>query len=499
MYSWLGLHTIATNAAPAETDTWVLFPKVMSDDDALQRKPAGHAHLRRAFLAGAASVSLLVTILAGGAMGVYFWTQNQIQYIPEPPDSGGSGAENRDIGGPCLRHACNYLLLGSDSRAGLTKEERQVFGTDEHIGGVFRSDTIIVVHVEPGEKKAVFLSFPRDLWVNIPGHGFDRINVAFEGGIEGGGAQLVARTITSITGLRINHSVYVDLAGFQSVVDALGGVDMCVPYPMQDPLTLLDIRAGCQHFDGRTALAYVRTRHQPCDLIPDFARISRQQQFLRAVLAKMLSPREIIHLPSLVPAVLKGVRVDRGLNPAELAYFAGQLNGVNTGNVDFRVVPSTPAGITVNGQYLSVVRMVEPQANELFHRLRDGRPLGEVGLTQEQTPPSPAVIKVGVYDRRSAGMASRVHTTLTEGGFDTSIPVQDVAELRPIQVNGSAILYDAKAADGKAMADVVQVYLSNLPEVPVRRSVLRGVNIAVVVGSRYVLPPPSTSGAVDCP
>ena len=468
----------------------------MSDDDALQRKPAGHAHLRRAFLAGAAALSFLVTILAGGAMGVYFWTQNQIQYIPPAP--GASPGGDIDIGGPCVRHACNYLLLGSDSRAGLTKEEQQIFGDNQHIGGVFRSDTIIVVHVEPGEKKAVFLSFPRDLWVDIPGHGFNRINAAFEGGIEGGGAQLVARTITSITGLRINHSLYVDLAGFQSVVDALGGVDMCVPYPMRDPLTQLDIRAGCQHFDGRTALAYVRTRHQPCDLIPDFARISRQQQFLRAVIAKMLSPSELIHLPSLVPAVLKGVRVDRGLNTAELAYLAGQLNGVNAGNVDFRVVPSTPAGVTVNGQYLSIVRMLEGPARELFTRLRDGRRLGDVGLTQEQTPPSPAVIKVGVYDRRSAGVASRVYTTLTEGGFDTSIPVQDIATLGPSSVKGSAILYVAKATDGKAMADVVHGYLSNLPEVPVARGVLRGVSIAVVVGSKYDVPPPSTSGPVNC-
>lgn len=80
----------------------------------------------------------------------------------------------------------------------------------------------------------------------------------------------------------------------------------------------------------------------------------------------MLSPSELINLPSLVPAVLKSIRVDRGLNPAELAYLAGQLNGVNAGNVDFRVVPSTPAGVTVNGQYLSVVRMVKAQADELF-------------------------------------------------------------------------------------------------------------------------------------
>jgi LCP family protein required for cell wall assembly len=466
----------------------------MSDDDTLQRKPAGHPHVRRTFLAGAAALSLLVTVLAGGAMGVYYWTQHQIRYIPVPASPGAS----QDIGGPCVRHACNYLLLGSDSRAGLTKQEQQVFGTNQHIGGVFRSDTIIVVHVEPGQKKATFLSFPRDLWVDIPGHGSNRINAAFQGGIEGGGAQLVARTITSISGLRINHSMYVDLAGFQSVVDALGGVDMCVPYPMQDPLTELDIKAGCQHFDGKTALAYVRTRHQPCDLIPDFARISRQQQFLRAVMAKMLSPGELVHLPSLVPAVLKSVRVDRGLNPAELAYLAGQLNGVNAGNVDFRVVPSTPAGITVNGQYLSIVRAVEPQADELFSRLRDGQPLGDLGLTQEQTAPSPAVIKVGVYDRSSAGMAPRVYTTLMEGGFDTSLPVQDMAALGTPPVKGSAILYGAKAPDGRAMADVVHGYLSNLREVPAPKGLLHGVSVAVVIGSNYRLPPPSTSGPVNC-
>src|SRR6266542_6510542 len=82
-YSWLGLHTIAMNPPPAETDTWVLFPKVMSDDDALQRKSAGHPHLRRTLLAGTAALSLLVTILAGGAMGFYYWTQNQIQYRSE--------------------------------------------------------------------------------------------------------------------------------------------------------------------------------------------------------------------------------------------------------------------------------------------------------------------------------------------------------------------------------------------------------------------------------
>jgi LCP family protein required for cell wall assembly len=471
----------------------------MSDDASMQRRGHAHPHVRRALLSIAASISLLIALLAGGATGMYVWAQQQIRYIPDLPGPAVSpGASPAvDIGGPCDRHACNYLLLGSDSRKGLTPEELQQFGTVPVAGQ--RSDTIILVHVEPDQKKAIFLSFPRDLWVDIPGHGVNRINTAFDGGIAGGGAQMVARTIKSLTGLQTNHVLYVDLAGFQGVVDALGGVDMCVPYPMQDVLTGLNIQAGCQHFDGKTALEYVRTRHQPCDLIPDFARISRQQQFLRAVIAKTLSPSELLQLPSLVPAVLKSVVVDKGLNPAELVYLANELNGVNTGNADFRVVPSVPEGVYVNGQYLSVVRLVQPQADELFARLREGKPLGDLGLTQAQTAPSPAIIKVAVYDKRSQGMAATVYDTLTQGGFDTSVPVQDAGALGSIPAKGSMILYDPNSPDGQAMADVVQGYLSNLQEVAAPQRLLGDADVAIVIGPNYRLPPPNTSPPVSCP
>src|SRR5215211_7083455 len=90
-----------------------------------------------------------------------------------------------DIAGRCDEHACNYLLLGSDSRKGLTREEIIAFGTNAHIGGENRSDTIILVHTRPDRKEAIFLSFPRDLWVDIPGRDEGKINSAFEGGIDG--------------------------------------------------------------------------------------------------------------------------------------------------------------------------------------------------------------------------------------------------------------------------------------------------------------------------
>jgi len=531
----------------------------MADQSSVQpgKERRRHPHVRRTFLAVTASLSLLVTLVSGAAMGAYIWTQHQIQTIgslevaPTPAGSGGPTAPaTPDFTGKCAKTSCNYLLLGSDSRAGLTPEQQVQFGTNQDIGGSNRSDTIIVVHTQPDQQKATFLSFPRDLWVDIPGVGYGRINSAFSLGINHGGAQMVARTIRALTGIQIDHILYVDLAGFEGLVNALGGVQMCVPYPMQDPLTALDIPAGCQHFDGKTALAYVRTRHQICDRIPDFARIARQQQFLRAIIAKLLSPRELLHLPSLVPALLDNLRVDEGLkNPAELAYLAGQLNGVNTGNADFRVVPTVPGGTYVNGTYLSIVNLVQPQADELFQRIRENEPLGDLGLTQELTPPSPAVIKTVVYARGGsaspspvglptpsgsaspsmptaptspptptssttpmplpsatpASSAASVFDTLTMAGFDTSTPLQPLSALGelPKGIRGSVILYDPKVPDGQAMADVVASYLRNMKEMPAPKGLLpAGVDVAVIVAPGYELPPPPTSGPTstsECP
>jgi len=459
-------------------------------------RSGAHPHVRRVFLAGTATVSAFVTVVAALVMGSYVWTSGQIQHIPPlPSDPGATGPV--DIAGRCDEHACNYLLLGSDSRKGLTREEIIAFGTDAHIGGENRSDTIILVHTRPDRKEAIFVSFPRDLWVDIPGMGEGKINSAFEGGIDGGGPQRVARTVKAITGMQIHHVLYVNLLGFQRVVDALGGVDMCVPYPMVDPLALLDIPAGCQHFDGPTALAYVRTRHQPCDTVPDFARISRQQQFLRAVIAKLLQPGELLHLQELVPELLGNLVVDEGLNPAELVYLAGLLQGVGTDNADFRALPTVPEGIyDSSGTFVSIVRAVQPDADELLRRIREGRPLGDLGQELQQTPPSPANIVVSVVDRDGSSVASDVFDILTEGGFNTAPGVVGLTEIRP-PAKGAMILY---RPDAESEAKVVGTYFGNLELVPAPPGTLpKGQDAAVVVGGRYEIPPPPTDEPVECP
>ena len=188
---------------------------------------SGHGRLARAAVAAAATLSLLIGV--GSAYGFVAYQQAGGTGPTIPPQSGSGDPAIERAFGPCVDDVCNYLLLGSDSRAGLSGEERVQFGTDEQIGGENRADTIMLVHTDPNLEKAIILSFPRDLWVEIPGRGEDKINASFEGGIKGGGAGLVAATVHKLTGLKINHVLYVDLAGFQGVVDTLGGVDVCIP------------------------------------------------------------------------------------------------------------------------------------------------------------------------------------------------------------------------------------------------------------------------------
>ena len=280
----------------------------------------------------------------------------------------------------------NVLVLGSDTRAGLTPEEQAAFGSEEDLEGE-RSDTIILLHVDPRRDRAVVLHFPRDLRVRIPGHGLDRVNAAYELG----GPGLVVRTVRAYTGLPIHNYMEIDLAGFQDLVDAVGGVRICIDRPMVDELAGLNLpRAGCYLLDGAKALGFVRARHIPGDIVPDFARIARQQQFMRAMLNRLLSFGSLLDQQVLEEAVSK-VTTDEALSGADLVLLGQKLRQLAeedpTGgeSLDFRVVPSVPQEI----DGVSYVVAQEEEADRLFAALRDGRPLGQLGLTLAQTLPSP--------------------------------------------------------------------------------------------------------------
>src|SRR5262249_55646945 len=145
---------------------------------------------------------------------------------------------------------------------------------------------------------------------------------------------------------------------------------------------------------GGQALAFVRARHIQGDIIPDFSRIARQQQFIRAVIQKTLSVGAIVHLPALIRAVQKNLVLDKNLDLYSLQDLTSKLTNLGQQGVEFRVVPATP--VTIGG--VDYVQLIQPNASRLFQRIRLGKPLGNIGRESIGTAISPANVTVQVYD-----------------------------------------------------------------------------------------------------
>lgn len=188
----------------------------------------------------------------------------------------------------------NWLLVGSDSRSGLSEEDVQRLGTGGDIGSM-RTDTIMVLHI-PSSGKATLMSIPRDSYVEIPGYGMDKINASFTYG----GAPLLTQTVENATGLRINHYAEIGMGGLANVVDAVGGIEVCPAESIDDPLASLNIAAGCQKVDGPTALGYVRTRHTA---LGDLDRVQRQREFFAALVNKLTSTSTLVNPFRIMPTI----------------------------------------------------------------------------------------------------------------------------------------------------------------------------------------------------
>ena len=201
---------------------------------------------------------------------------------------------------PAAGRGTTWLLVGSDSREGLTADQQAELATGGDLGNG-RTDTILLVHVPA-------LGFehpdddgldPRDSYVPIPGNGTDKINAAFALG----GAPLLAQTVEQATGLRLDHYAEIGFGGFARVVDALGGVTMCPTEPISDPLAGIDLPAGCQKLDGRNALGFVRSRATPR---ADLDRMVNQREFVSALLHRAASPAVWAQPVALVHGVAGG-------------------------------------------------------------------------------------------------------------------------------------------------------------------------------------------------
>ncbi|MCV7438294.1 LCP family protein [Mycobacterium seoulense] len=268
-------------------------------------------------------------------------------------------------GRPGPGRGTNWLLVGSDSRQGLTPEQQQDLATGGDIGSS-RTDTILLVHLPAlwSGGRVTMVSIPRDSYVPIPGHGKDKINAAFAMG----GASLLAQTVEQATGLRLNHYAEIGFGGFAGVVDALGGVTVCPTTPLNDPLAGIDLPAGCQKLNGRNALGYVRTRDTPR---ADLDRMVNQRQFVAALLHAAASPAVWLN-PSrwyAVPrAVADALTVDRGDHVWDLGRLGWGLRGSPT-------TLTVPIGEFTSGDAGSVVVWNHDEAGRLFEALANDAPV----------------------------------------------------------------------------------------------------------------------------
>ena len=259
-------------------------------------------------------------------------------------------------GRPADQPGTTYLVVGSDSRAGLTKEQQEEYGTGGDDVGQ-RTDTIMLLHTGSGPN--VLTSIPRDSRVPVPGHGTSKINAAYAWG----GAPLLVRTVEQATGVRVDHYVEIGFGGLVRMVDAVGGVQICPTRRMKDKQANLDIEAGCQEADGATALGYARSR-KTYKALGDVDRARAQREVVAALGREALSPMTVVNplrYWNLSTATAESFTVSDGTSSFALARFGWAMTRVDGENGLTCGVPLRNLAVTWD----------ETRAEQFFGHLRN--------------------------------------------------------------------------------------------------------------------------------
>jgi LCP family protein required for cell wall assembly len=258
------------------------------------------------------NVLLVLLVWLAFLVAVPLWAYSKIEKVDAEPGGGR----------PEATPGSTYLLVGSDSREGLTAEERKRLSTG-NAGGA-RTDTILLLHEPMFGGPTLLVSIPRDSIVDIPGVGTTKINAAYAYG----GPKLLVRTLESETGLRVDNYMEIGLGGFVNVVDAVGGVQICPDTAIDDPKAGLHVKKGCQHADGVTALGYARTREYATG---DIERGQAQREVLGRVAGKAASPWSVINpfrYVTLNSAGAEALTTGENVGPIDLARFAWAMRKV---------------------------------------------------------------------------------------------------------------------------------------------------------------------------
>jgi LCP family protein required for cell wall assembly len=233
----------------------------------------------------------------------------------------------------------NFLVIATDDRSNLPED------WDEGNFGDFtgrRTDVIMLAHVVPGERIQL-LSLPRDLMVDIEGHGTNRLNASFVFG----GPDLLVKTVQQETGIPVHHYIEIDFGGFGRIVDSLGGVTIDFPYATRDPKSGLDVEAGKQRLDGEMAVAYARSRHTQIHKDGswqsgsggDIARTQRQQEIMVRLFDQVTSPSSAFNLPGFLPTLADNITADETLSLGLIAELGRSGLTLRSGDIERATLP----------------------------------------------------------------------------------------------------------------------------------------------------------------
>ena len=315
--------------------------------------------------------------------------------------------------------ALNVLLVGSDSRADMSPEELKKAATEFTPGR--RSDTVILIHLSGNRDHVTLVSFPRDAYVTIPAHDKSpehegKLNTAFSIG----GPALTIEMVERLTNIRVDHYVEVNFAGFQRIVDAVDGVDVCLRKAAKEPLSGINLPAGRSRIRGQQALAFVRQRHG----LPrgDLDRIERQQQFLGSLLRRATSTGVLLNpvkLNRFLDTATDSIQVDQDLGFDEMRKLALGLRNLDPARVAFVTAPVQGLAMR-RGQ--SVVLLDEAAGTALYQSLAHDEPLAKpAAALPKKLTVKPSEIRVTVLNGTGVrGQAANAADDLRTVGFRVS-------------------------------------------------------------------------------
>jgi LCP family protein required for cell wall assembly len=375
----------------------------------------------------------------------------------------------------------NFLLVGSDNRDQLSKADQRKYHLGHDAGR--RSDTMIILHVSRQRNRAVLISLPRDSYVQIPAYTDaqgrhhpaqrNKLNAAYSFG----GPRLTIATVERATGIRIDHYVEINVLGFAKMVDALGGVDVCLSKPANDPKSGLHLPAGHSHVGGVQGLAFVRARYTLGDG-SDLGRIKRQQQFLGAMLRKAMSLGILLDpgkLDKFLNAALAAVHVDRDLSVGDLRTLALTMRHLDPKHVTFTTVPLADTDYRPGGVG-STVLWDSGLASGLFGAINHDRPISAATFKVRKPTVPPSQVSVQVLNGTSTGgLAGRVSAALQADGFR----VGPAGNADNHAYARTVIRY------GAGQAAAAQTVKAALPDATLQADPSAGSGIVVVLGSSY--------------